>query len=706
MRSTWSLGRSTQNLSKAFHLSQSFSARRSEQARCTASYQSRLPSRYQHGTPSWRQAFLQEDPHSPLTGPPILTDPIRNARTFVEGEDDYLAEQLAAQEPEPEQQQEDRMSTERLRRETSHALQDGDLDTMLRKFLQLSQRTSALEALPSTFLTEIIRNLKPQHFVDPFKLAYEWVHPTFIYRLNQPLRQLRDIFRDYIQALRAITTRLRRAGKRLGIREYTTLLDAARATGDAKLALHLFTTMRKDAIQPDTACYNHFFEALSWDTGYDPSEPLPNGGMHKHRISATNLHRRKLRGTNPWYAERLSIDPQVLRNLVVKEYENMYKEGTNANVTTYCFFMQAMSRARDLKSVKSILEKVWEIDVERIVSSDDQASIFESELEQDAPIYPNQELLFTIAHIFGSHNDIPTALRVVDHVARKYDLLIDPDTFFQLAQWTWIGSRKQGATRQAREPDITLLPRHAFEKLWRTMVSEPYNVKPNELLYHMRIRNFWDSRRRSKMIGAMEEVHGLMEMGKGSKITLQDIPIHDQSRAASDLKQIILLRNYNLFERWAKLVLGGKGFGFGWTAWKTRGVPKFVKSWSKYIDRGGQGVAYSIPTGRVQFHRERLTEPKSMTVELFRTASNEIVAKPTEFCRAEPYGGRTNFYRQAARWGHLARMRNYSPYPDDEEEDPQFKPPLHPPVPPWFERKDVKIWYPPTQEQPPENTHR
>ena len=704
MRSTWAHGRSTQYLNKALNKSQSLSARRSEQVRYTENHRNFSQRRYQHGISTGRRTFVREDLSTPLNGPPSLTYSIRNARTFVEGEDDYLAEQLAAEAPE----QEHGTSTRLLQQTTKHALQDGDLDTLLRAFLQLSRRRNGLEALPSTYLGEIIRSLKPEHFIDPFKLAYEWVHPSFIYRFNKPLRQLRDIFRDYTQTLRALVTRLKRADKKLGIREYTTLLDAARATGDAKLALYLFYCMRRDAVQPNTTCYNHFFEALSWDTGSDPSVPIVNGGVHKHRISARNFHTRNVRDTQSWWAERQGISPQRLRNLAVREFQNMLKEGVSANVATYCFFMQAMSRCRDLKSVKSILKKVWDIDVERIVNNDNETSIFESELEQDAPIYPDQELLFTIAHIFGSHNDIPTALRVVDHVARKYDLLIDSDTFFQLAQWTWIVSRRQSPSRQASEPDITDLPRSAFERLWRTMVDKPYNVKPNELLYHMRIRNLWDVRRRNKMIEAMEEVHSLMEMGKGSKITLQDIPLQDssgQSRTASDLKRIIVARNYNLFERWAKLVLGGKGYGFSWHAWKMRGVPKFVLDWSKFIHRSGQGVAYSIPTGRVQFHSERFTKSNSMTVELLLTTANEIVAMPVEFCRAEPYRGITRYHRQTLKRNHLARTRNYSPYPDDEEEDPNFSLPINPPIPPWFEKDDIKDWYPPTQTSTPEKAH-
>ena len=643
-----------------------------------------------------RQTFVQEDHPTPLNGPPPLTYPIRNARAFVEGEDDYLAEQLAVE----EQEQEHGTSTRLLQQTTKHALQDGDLDTLLRAFLQLSRRRNALEALPSTYLAEIIRSLKPEHFVAPFKLAYEWVHPSFIYRFNKPLRQLRDIFRDYTQTLRAIVARLKRADKKLGIREYMTLLDAARATGDAKLALYLFYCMRRDSIQPDATCYNHFFEALSWDTGSDPSVPIVNGGIHKHRISAKNLHTRKIRDTQSWWAERQGISPQRLRNLTVREFQNMSEEGVSANVATYCFFMQAMSRCWDLKSVKSILKKVWSIDVERINQNDNETSIFESDLEQDSPIYPDQKLLFTIAHIFGSHNDIPTALRVVDHVARKYDLLIDSDTFFQLAQWTWIASRRQGPARRAREPDITELPRHHFENLWQKMVNKPYNVKPNELLYHMRIRNLWDVRRRYKMVKAMEEVYSLMEMGEGSKITLQDIPLQDsfgQSRTASDLKRIIVARNYNLFERWAKLVLGGHGYSFNGSDWKVRGVPKFVQGWSKFIHRAGQGVAYSIPTGRVQFHSKRLTKSSSMTMELFRDTTNSIMAKPVEFCRTEPYRGITRYHRQTLKRGHLARTRNYSPYPDDEEEDPNFSLPTKSPVPPWFEKEDIKDWNPPTK---------
>ena len=582
--------------------------------------------------------------------------------------------------------------TNKLLEELKRALREENYEAMLPAFIRLSESAQILQALPMTFLAEVIRSLNPRNYLDVAKLAYISMHPYNITRLQDGTRQLKTIFLDSVRVIRAVAVRLRKAGKNLGIRGYTILLDAARATGDGELAVYLLVNMRRDGIQPDTACYNHYFEALSWDLSYEPLKAF------KLRITPRSLRYTdsdRLTSLSAAYAKT----PDVYQGLVMGRYAEMVQEGIESNATTYCLFMQTMSRRGDLQSAKSVLLKVWEIDVDSIMNETSDTAIFEPALSPDSPIYPNQELLFTIAHVFGSNNEVSTALRTVDYVSRKFDIPVGFEVWQKLAEWTFImGSKRYGAqhfSRTRRENDATgQIALDSFEKLWRTMTSEPYNVQPDELMYNRRIKNLWRLQDLPTLLNVMEECRGKLEAQSRFRGTLREFSNDSLNlEQKKELRNALKARFRHMLSRWTKLVLALSARLKVKSDWTIRGLPQFLQNWMKHI--GGTGAAYNTNNGRVQFHPV-FDDTCSVAIEIFPITSSHFFVKPTSPSTAAPYYGVTRFTRISRRNQDRNSRRAWSAYPeDDPEEDPHFVAPRGRQVPQWFESEAVVDWMPP-----------
>ena len=578
-------------------------------------------------------------------------------------------------------------STKQLQEEVQLALRDEDYDALLTAFLQLSQHKDNVQDLPSTFLAEVIRELRPRNFVDPAKQVYQRLHPSTINCLSREMGQLKDRFLEYTDSIRQITTQLAAAGKRLGIREYKALLDASSATGDAELALYLWHAMPQTTIEPDTTCYNYLFEALSWNNAYEPHE------AYRLRVTPRNL---RIKAETSRKSHR---SPQSLKGITMSKYREMVQNGITANTRTYSLLLLAMSRDGDLDSVKRLLQKVWDVNIDDVLNDDRGELNFESNIATDSPLYPDQGLLAALAHIFGSNNQTSTALRVVDHIARKFDLIIDLHTWSELAEWTFIHSTRRfgtwGKKLRRREIDsVGQLPKTGYESLWQTMTAEPYNIVPTDSMYNMRVRTLSRLFDRPKIIATMEEYRKTMGSDEKSDLVSSLLPGFEalSSRDVLKYQKLLTIRKRLLFTRWVKYVLA-LSKPYPWNRdWHVRGLPGFLQVWSGYLPNNG--VSYSVEGGRIQFNPK--TASIRVTVELFLTPSGETAVKPAEHCYAKPYIGLTRYHRLSRRNELRAMHRTFSPY-EDAEEDEGFEAKASPSrlVPQWFERDEVRDWIPP-----------
>ena len=584
-------------------------------------------------------------------------------------------------------------ATVRLQEEVKIALRNENYDALIRAFLRLSDHPESLRNLPSTFLGEVIRNLQPRYFIDPAKEAYRRVHPQVVRHWRIETGQLLDIFVSYTQAIRKIAARIDFAGKILGIREYAVLLESASATGDTELANFLFQSMIRRRIEPDTICYNHYFGALTWSYAFEPMESRELRVTQRRLVS-------KRRQEGKWgLSNQPRRSPETLKKWFVAEYENMVRRGISANVSTYCLFMLVFSRDGDMASVKALLWKIWEIDVQAVMNDEAVDLSFENKMAEDSPLYPTQELLFTIAHVFGSNNDMSAALRLVDHTARKFSLHIDLRTWSQLAQWTYVlSTRRTGTTGrklERREDDsVGQLSRDSFESFWCTMTSEPYNVQPTDEMWNLRIQSFFRTGRRLDAITAMQEYRGIAQTRDSREpdaLVPSDSghPLNDRDWAR--FEQVLNVQHDAFFLKCVKLALRSKPL-WNWE-WRFCGVQDFIKRWSRWLP--DTGVSYDLRDCYLQFHPER-SGKVSVAVDMFKTGPGLSLIKPRQLYSGKPRIGRTKFQRLSKRNEQQMLRRTRSPY-DDAPEEPGFISRLGPDrlESQWFEKEGIRDWVSP-----------
>lgn len=168
----------------------------------------------------------------------------------------------------------------------------------------------------------------------------------------------------------------------------------------------------------------------------------------------------------------------------------MLKDGAVANEESFRIVMTALAREGDLETVQSILHRMWNINVDGLRKGKDEEALKPKYMDPSNPLRPTANLLFTVAHAFGINNDIPIALRLVDFIARHYDLQIPRETWEQLFEWTFVLSLPRtgvkARTDGTREGE---LPQQAVANLWNTMTGTAYLIKPTMGMYNHLMRN-------------------------------------------------------------------------------------------------------------------------------------------------------------------------------------------------------------------------
>ncbi|KAA6408485.1 MAG: hypothetical protein FRX48_07567 [Lasallia pustulata] len=549
-------------------------------------------------------------------------EPLRQSGgLFDESEDDGLSGHSPIH-PTAENGLSDHDSIAEAKQAVMDALYDGDHEKLLHAFQRASMDETYVGSIPATMFMEILRTLDPMALVDPYKEVYRDLHPSDVKQLGA--EQFQDVFYRFVSIMEDIIRKRRAAGFKMGIGEYKCILNCIRSGGDATAARAVWNGMLEDGVEPDTLCYNYYFETLCWSNAYDPME------REKLRVIPYHMSMRlpvKLgRERRPGFMGYQVGDRGICQE-VVKLFSNMVDKGIAADEKTFCLLMTAMAREGDLLGPKSVLRKVWDVDVDTLLSRDDSAVQSAEILPTTSPVYPSEWLLFTIAHIFGSNNDIPTALCVVDHVSRKYSLEITREVWAQLLEWTFVLASRRNGNRKSDGAQLGQLPLQSVENLWNTMVSEPYNVQPTTPMYNRLIRNLWSRDMIDLMLSNMRmglqgwlskraqlgSHLGLLQQDEGRKGNTTKFPTSIEAMS----KEVRLLRlqearDYAMIQRWVRLLFAGRRWNWdGDTkrlAWALRGLPAAMDEWSRFKPR--KGFAYNMYAGRLRFNpRDDLRMP-------------------------------------------------------------------------------------------------
>ena len=488
------------------------------------------------------------------------------------------------------------------------ALQEEDPYRLLYAFVQACKDPMYIGSIPPTTFIEILRFLDPEYFVEPYKDVYRDLLESSIRCLDDGTPQVQDIFAQYVATMLDICERRRACGRKLEIQEYRMMLNAARSVGDGNTVVAIWDDMATNNIQPDTICYNHYTEARCWNKAYHPDE------REKLRVIPYYLVRREQQNNSRW---GYKVGLRGLKSLVTETFSRMVGHGLMADAKTYSLLMTAMSKEGDLEGVKSILKGVWDVDVEDILGHEDRP-IKAAELSRDSPLYPTSDFLFILAHIFGSNNELPAALRIVDHVSRKYSIPIDLRAWSQMFEWSFVlASRRSKNDPEASGSRLGQLPKDSVEQIWNIMVAEPYNVCPTVPMINRYVHNLW---RRAKLVEMLRQMRVGISQHREQKelyhqqrkhlLNFEQAAVSQSSIATLtgrehairhdvELFRLQEYRNFIMVSNWLRLLLCVRVKNI---EWERRQLPKAIREFWHYRMR--QGIKYHTSTGTIHLNSE------------------------------------------------------------------------------------------------------
>lgn len=477
-------------------------------------------------------------------------------------------------------------------------------------------------SMPAATFSEVLRCIDPKHFVGRYQELHKEMSPRLAKQLG--ISEAIDLQAGYYKFCTVFLENIksileaRHLEHPATLSDYKYLLQCARATGNRDLAEYTWrklTSREEDGkatdVLPslDADCYNSYLWTKCWN---DTTNPLLRFRL---RVIPENFAPRNWESLPPYTLKGHKVGGSGIRAQVALHFRSMVEAGISGNEETFCLMMVSNAREGEMSAVASILRRVWNIDLQQLLTLNDLELPSPKGYRRDSPFYPTGMLLYTIAHAFGINNQIPTALRLIDYISGQYSIPIPTNVWNELLAWTFVLSVKPKTRKRHGElvntgKEIGQLPLEAVTSLWDTMVSKPYSVKPTLEMYNRLISNLHYRQRYGEMQIRMEEARRVLKddirnlshkQAIFNATTRRPSPIHLAERRMRDLvfARLRVRRNRKYAERWVKLLITGGSRSLKYTDfWSDLSFPDIVRTWLLFLP---EKLRYEIRSGEVSF---------------------------------------------------------------------------------------------------------
>jgi hypothetical protein len=502
------------------------------------------------------------------------------------------------------------------------ALEENDQD-MVARCLYTAQHHldfDFIRSIPEATFTEILHVLEARRNIGNLSDTYKHTSEHVAWQIGIiPQEQLMS---DHGLMLQEIAMIRRRSGHQLTASQYLVLLRSAGDLGQLNLATKLWEYMQHDGVVPDVSLFNAYLSAFVWN-GHNNSTT-----RHHDRVTDHYMLRRKAkRGGLPYFNYSVG-SPLGIKDRSMVILDAMLKNGITANEETYREIITAAAREGELDTVESILQITWNINVSNLMQANfgDEEVPQPKALPKDHPQHPTTKLLTALAHAFAINSKLPTALRLVDHMSREYDIPLTTATWEVLFEWTYVLSSFRGGTAARGDRSKGQLPFNSPSKLWDTMTGAPYFVQPTISMYNHLIRNLLHRHSPIEALNKMAKAEEIDEAVRHARreawATLErcvqqkqdgerlEKPLAVARRQWEDLT-VAVARNLRWKKSWIRMFCRSlQGWHRG--SWRhdhsiaLRVIPRVLWVWQSFTD---STLKYDLPTGVLEVH---LTSEKDM----------------------------------------------------------------------------------------------
>ncbi len=432
------------------------------------------------------------------------------------------------------------------------------------------------------------------------------------------MQSLQSVFSRFFNLVRDVVGLREAAGMPLSLGDYRHLLRCARAIGSKTTAQAVWNGMLNAGVAPDGICYNHLLAATIWHDAYMPQT--------RHRLRVIPLNT-----TEPTeYSDRAPAPFKVGDGGIQEEIRrismDMVQAELQADEETYTIVMLAAAREGKVDEIKSMLQRVWDIDLDDLMSGSSPLSLAQAQPLQASVTAPSVRLLFSALHCLAINNLLPVAIRVVDFISRTYSISIPRSVWSNIFEWTFVFTKPRWNGHAVKAGQILgRIDRKSLSNLWATIRSPPYNVPPTLSMYTRLIRILTDYRRWDAIIETIHEGHAFFETC--SKVNGEAVRLFEEARAAGAPQYVLAplerlarmadtrqQRNLTFVRRWIRMVLRRTNHFYAERVppeeWLTREIPVLVRHFEQYVP---DLLGYAVSGGRVEFHirGEELSPPLS-----------------------------------------------------------------------------------------------
>ncbi|KAK6006914.1 hypothetical protein QM012_005922 [Aureobasidium pullulans] len=452
-----------------------------------------------------------------------------------------------------------------------------------------------IRSLPENTFTEILAHLQPKNILSKTLLPYSQFSPAAVGQLHLPSTY--HVIRCYLLDAVHILDQRKKSGRTLSVVDYSVILGFTRWLGLKDIADTFWKSMQANNVVPDLRCYNNYLGAIVSNLRHDPV-------ARQHRqVTAFRTKARCKPNPSPKFAA-YHVGIGGIKDSAVKLHREMLKSEVVPDEETFRLLILAFGREGDLDTVQKLLRQVWKIDVAAVVDClEDGHSKHKLDISPTSPMHPTPFLIYAVAHVFSINNEIPIALKLVDHISQTYNVKVFDYVWHELLNWTFVLS----LPRQASRNEQAILPKGSVQKLWEVMRNEPYNVRPTMGMYNKLIKSLFRQQRTRDMWHYMCEALPMYEMMRKETRYLnktlhralklsQPVGTLEQKYNCSRLNE----KASRLFlKRWVRLLLGSMRSWRrvdGSLYWSTRLIPRIILEWKDFMP---SNVWYDIPAGRV-----------------------------------------------------------------------------------------------------------
>ncbi len=430
--------------------------------------------------------------HPPLYRPSKLSKDRRHDQFFY----DY-SKLLQRDYSTPEERENMTIDPQLIASEIQKAIETADPLTALIVISKLTTLPSgALIEVSEEQFTQLLKMMDPEYFFAPY------------IRFDKHVTARNPFYDSFFQSWDAVDH-----PRTVFLRLMTRLIRARQASGrpissaDYNHTLHIRRVLGD--VQEGPLKYMQKFSTLDTKSYNDIMGALVNGGIWAQ--SEQKLRKQITSRYWPRNDEDKKRE-QVNKGRVVYVFEEMSRRGVQPNEETMCLLMATFAREADTDGIKQIMESAWGINIYKFLALGEEGIGHDFAL--DSPMRPTGRLLETLAHVFGTNQDIPLALRLMDFVSRRYGLPIPLSAWEEILERTYtlsVYKKKDTPSPHStsKEHPRKALPPTAVENLWRTMTSAPYNVSPNIHMYDKIIRSQIARQRFGRAEQLMEEGRAL-----------------------------------------------------------------------------------------------------------------------------------------------------------------------------------------------------